>query len=78
MARVHNPQILLLTLIQCTMSGSVRLELLVYFSLRLTCVAVLTRYMPKAKIRKEKNLLSNPDENKETEEVCYHIILVTL
>jgi hypothetical protein len=40
----------------------------------LTCVAVLTRYMPKAKARKEKNLLSNPDDNEGAEEVRRHHI----
>lgn len=34
--------------------------------------AVLTKYMPKTKVRKVKNLLSGPDETEtEAEEVCF-------
>ncbi|KAJ8594021.1 cleft lip and palate transmembrane 1 [Rhizopogon salebrosus TDB-379] len=36
---------------------------------------LLTRYMPKAKARKEKNLLSNPDENEDAEEPQDDIIV---
>lgn len=38
---------------------------------------LLTRYMPKVKARKEKNLLSNPDDNEEVEEEPQDDIIVS-
>jgi hypothetical protein len=32
--------------------------------------------MPKVKARKEKNLLSNPDDNEEVEKVCHCILFL--
>ncbi|KAG1763582.1 cleft lip and palate associated transmembrane protein [Suillus placidus] len=38
---------------------------------------LLTRYMPKAKVRKQKNLLSNPDDDEEVEEEPQDDIIVS-
>ncbi|KAG1892011.1 cleft lip and palate associated transmembrane protein [Suillus subluteus] len=38
---------------------------------------LLTRYMPKVKARKEKNLLSNPDDNEEVEEEPQEDVIVS-
>ncbi|KAG2156434.1 cleft lip and palate associated transmembrane protein [Suillus clintonianus] len=38
---------------------------------------LLTRYMPKAKARKEKNLLSNPDDNEEGEQELQDDVIVS-
>lgn len=40
-------------------------------NISLTCDSVLTRYLPKAKARKEKNLLSNSDGTQDVEEEVF-------
>lgn len=77
MVQVRTLQIPLLILIQCIMFGNVRLEPAGFQSeIDSSFISVLTRYMPKVKARKEKNLLSNPDDNEEVEKVCHCILFL--
>lgn len=71
MVQVLTPKILPTILTFCTMFESVCFFWFYTFIQPLTFRAVLTPYLPKLKVRKEKNLLNkNGEVEEEVEEVC--------